>query len=111
MFGACHQLGQFLVGELGSVLPGRGFPARDGHPQRFCNFVVARFGLIRSRLSPGIRDLASLIHSFTHDNSALRNTNKQSSGTRDMAFRRTVRRKPGHGIQANREEEGWGKRW
>ena len=81
--GARHQLGQFLVGE-----PGRHHPGGASRPGwtsptllQLLN-VIARFGLIRPRLNLGIRDLASLNHPLTHDNSVLRNTNWVESGLR-----------------------------
>lgn len=42
--------------------------------------VIACFGLIRPRLNLSIRDLASLNHSRTHDNSVLRTTHGVESG-------------------------------
>ena len=72
---------QLLVGE-----PGRHHPGGTSRPGRTpptlpqLVHVIARFGLIRPRLNPSIRDLASLNHPRTHDNSVLRTTHGVESG-------------------------------
>ena len=66
---------QLLVGE-----PGRHRPGWASSTLLQLLHVIARFGLIRPRLNLSIRDLASLNHPCTHDNSVLRTPHGVESG-------------------------------